>query len=84
MMPDLDRGSRESLDRARVVADLDVLADPERVIEQINHAGEDVSHQSRRAEADGTYDEIRAKYFDYDIYGEAASVAQPLGETSGQ
>jgi arginine/ornithine transport system substrate-binding protein len=35
----------------------------------------------RRIRADGTYGEIRAKYFDCDIYGDA-SVAQPLGETS--
>jgi arginine/ornithine transport system substrate-binding protein len=33
----------------------------------------------RQILADGTYDEIRTKYFDYDIYGDAASVAQPLG-----
>ena len=36
----------------------------------------------RQIRADGTYEEIRTKYFDYDIYGDAASVAQPLGETS--
>jgi arginine/ornithine transport system substrate-binding protein len=33
---------------------------------------------------DGTYDEIRTKYFDYDIYGEAAALAQPPATTSGE
>jgi arginine/ornithine transport system substrate-binding protein len=28
--------------------------------------------------ADGTYQEIRTRYFDYDIYGDAASLARPL------
>jgi arginine/ornithine transport system substrate-binding protein len=37
----------------------------------------------RRIRADGTYEEIRTKYFDYDIYGDA-SVAQPLGETTAR
>jgi ABC-type amino acid transport substrate-binding protein len=38
----------------------------------------------RQVLADGTYEEIRTKYFDYDIYGNAASAAQPLGAASGQ
>jgi arginine/ornithine transport system substrate-binding protein len=38
----------------------------------------------RQILADGTYQEIRTKYFDYDIYGNAASAAQPLGAASGQ
>ena len=38
----------------------------------------------REIRADGTYEEIRTKYFDYDIYGDAGSVAQRLGETSGR
>jgi arginine/ornithine transport system substrate-binding protein len=37
----------------------------------------------RQIRADGTYDEIRTKYFDYDIYGDA-SVAQPLGESNAR
>jgi arginine/ornithine transport system substrate-binding protein len=37
----------------------------------------------RQIRADGTYDEIRTKYFDYDIYGDAA-VAQPLGEINAR
>jgi lysine-arginine-ornithine-binding protein len=37
----------------------------------------------RQIRADGTYDEIRTKYFDYDIYGDA-SVAQPLGEINAR
>ena len=36
----------------------------------------------RQIRADGTYEEIRTKYFDYDIYGDVASVAQPIGETN--
>jgi arginine/ornithine transport system substrate-binding protein len=34
--------------------------------------------------ADGTYEEIRIKHFDYDIYGDAGSLAQPLEDTSEQ
>ena len=34
----------------------------------------------REIRADGTYEEIRTKYFDYDIYGDAASLTQPLEE----
>ncbi len=37
----------------------------------------------RQIRADGTYEEIRTKYFDYDIYGDA-SVAQPLGATTAR
>ncbi len=33
----------------------------------------------RQILADGTYQEIRTKYFDHDIYGDAVAVAQPLG-----
>jgi hypothetical protein len=32
----------------------------------------------RQIVADGTYQEIRMRYFDYDIYGDAPSLAQPL------
>jgi arginine/ornithine transport system substrate-binding protein len=32
----------------------------------------------RQILADGTYDEVRTKYFDYDIYGDAVSPARPL------
>jgi arginine/ornithine transport system substrate-binding protein len=38
----------------------------------------------REIRADGTYEEIRTKYFDYDIYGDAGSVAERLGETNGR
>jgi arginine/ornithine transport system substrate-binding protein len=38
----------------------------------------------REIRADGTYEEIRTKYFDYDIYGDAGAVAERLGETSGR
>ena len=34
--------------------------------------------------ADGTYEEIRTKHFDYDIYGDAVSLAQPLEDAGGQ
>jgi arginine/ornithine transport system substrate-binding protein len=32
--------------------------------------------------ADGTYQEIRSKYFDYDIYGGAVALTQPLEDAS--
>jgi arginine/ornithine transport system substrate-binding protein len=38
----------------------------------------------RQILADGTYEEIRTKYFDYDIYGDAVSLAQPLEDAAGQ
>jgi arginine/ornithine transport system substrate-binding protein len=38
----------------------------------------------RQIRADGTYDEIRTKYFDYDVYGDAVTAARPLGETGAQ
>jgi arginine/ornithine transport system substrate-binding protein len=34
--------------------------------------------------ADGTYQEIRSKHFDYDIYGDAVSLARPLENAGGQ
>jgi arginine/ornithine transport system substrate-binding protein len=38
----------------------------------------------RRILSDGTYDEIRVKYFDYDIAGDADSLAQPVETAVGQ
>jgi arginine/ornithine transport system substrate-binding protein len=38
----------------------------------------------RRILSDGTYEEIRIKYFDYDIGGDAVSRAQPVETAGGQ
>jgi arginine/ornithine transport system substrate-binding protein len=38
----------------------------------------------RQIRSDGTYEEIRRRYFDYDIYGDAVSLAQPLEAADGQ
>ncbi len=38
----------------------------------------------REIRSDGTYDEVRRKYFDYDIYGDDVTVAQPLENQGGQ
>jgi arginine/ornithine transport system substrate-binding protein len=38
----------------------------------------------RQILSDGTYEEIRSKYFDYDIYGDASALAQPLENVNRQ
>jgi arginine/ornithine transport system substrate-binding protein len=38
----------------------------------------------RQIRSDATYEEIRRRYFDYDIYGDAVSLAQPLEAADGQ
>jgi hypothetical protein len=52
-VPQLYRAQREALHRSPNAAALDVLSDTERVIEQKEHAGQNVSHQCLGAEADG-------------------------------
>ena len=60
MVAQLDRAQREALDRALVAAADDVLADPEGVVEQVEHARDDVLDQRLRAEADGDADHAGA------------------------
>ena len=60
MVAQLDRAQAEGLDRALVAAALDVLADPEGVVEQVEHAADDVLDQRLRAEADGDADDAGA------------------------
>src|SRR5439155_11485448 len=52
MVPQLDRANAEAFDGALIIAALDVLADPEGVIHQIEHAGDDVADKGLRAKAD--------------------------------
>ena len=52
VVPELDRAQAEALDRSLVAAALDVLADPEGVVEEIEDAADDVAHERLRAEAD--------------------------------
>ncbi len=59
MVPQLDRAQAEGLDGALVAAALDVLADPERVVEQVEHAADDVLDQRLCAESDGDADDPR-------------------------
>ena len=56
----LHRAQAEDFDRALVAAALDVFADAERVVEQIEDAADDVLDQRLRAEADGDADDARA------------------------
>ena len=56
----LDRAQAEGFDRALVAAALDVLADAEGVVEQVEHAADDVLDQRLRAEADGDADHAGA------------------------
>ncbi len=51
-MAQLDRADAEALDGALVVAALDVLADPESIVEQVEHAGDDVADKILRTKAD--------------------------------
>ena len=43
VMPQPDQADAEPLHRAFVAAGLDVSADPKRVVEQVEHAGDDVA-----------------------------------------
>ena len=52
VVPELDRAQRERFDGPFVAAADDVLADPEGVVEQVEHARDDVLDQGLRAEAD--------------------------------
>src|SRR3546814_4101822 len=52
MMPELHRAQTEGFDDAFVAAALDVLADPEGIVEQVEHAADDVLDQGLGAEAD--------------------------------
>ena len=60
MVAQLDRAQREVLDRAADAAALDVLADPEGVVEQEEHARDDVLDQRLGAEADRDADHAGA------------------------
>ena len=60
MVPQLDRAQREGLHRALVAPGLDVFADAEGIVEQVEDAGDDVLHQRLRAEADGDADDAGA------------------------
>ena len=60
MVAQLDRAQREALDRAADAAALDVLADPESIVEQEEDARDDVLDQRLRAEADGDADHAGA------------------------
>ena len=53
MVAQLDRAQAEGFHRALVTAALDVFADPEGIVEQIEHAADDVPDQSLGTEADG-------------------------------
>src|ERR1700731_1229336 len=52
LMPQPDRAKAEGFDGALVVAALDVLAYPEGVVEEVEHAGDHVANERLRAEAD--------------------------------
>src|SRR6202043_3772227 len=43
LMPQLDRADAEAFDGALIVAALDVFADAEGIVEQVEHAGDDVA-----------------------------------------
>ena len=54
------RADRDVFHRAFDVAEVDVLADPERVVDQEEHARDDIAHQGLRAEADRQADHAGA------------------------
>src|SRR6516225_2287460 len=51
-MPQPDGTNAEAFDGTLVAACLDVLADPESVVHQIEHAGDDIAREGLRAKAD--------------------------------
>ena len=55
-----DRAQGEALDGTAIVAADDVLADPERVVEQVEHPRDDVLDQCLRAETDSDADHAGA------------------------
>jgi predicted phage terminase large subunit-like protein len=59
VMPQPDRADTEPLHGALVAAGLDVFADPERVVDQIEHAGDDVAGEGLRTETDRDADDPR-------------------------
>ncbi len=60
VMAHAQRADRDAFDRSLEAARLDVFADPERVVEQEEHAGHHVAHQRLRAETDRDADHARA------------------------
>jgi hypothetical protein len=61
LMPQLDRADAETFDGALVVAALDVLADAERIVEQVEHAGDDVADKILRAKPDGDAEDAETR-----------------------
>ena len=55
------RANRHALDGALALADIEVFADPERVVEQEKDARQDVANQRLRAEADRDADDSGAR-----------------------
>src|SRR5580693_9178522 len=52
LMPQLDRADAEALDGALVIAALDVFADPKGVVEQVEHASDDIADKILTTKAD--------------------------------
>ena len=52
VVPQLDRANAEAFDGPLVIAALNVLPDPEGVVEEVEHAGDDIADKGLRAKAD--------------------------------
>src|SRR4029077_8413661 len=59
LMPQLDRADAEAFDGALVVAALDVFADAERIVEQVEHAGDDIADKILTTKADRDSDDAQ-------------------------
>src|ERR1700730_2619566 len=59
VVPELDRANAEAFDRTLIIAALDVLADPEGVVHQIEHAGDDIADKGLRAKTDRDPDDAQ-------------------------
>src|SRR5215471_4668458 len=59
-MPQPNRTNAEAFDSALVAPGHDVLADTERVVEQIEHAGDDIANKGLCAKTDRDTDDARA------------------------
>ena len=76
MMAQPDRAQAEQFHSALVAAALDVLADPEGVVEHVEDAREDVLDQGLRAEADGDAEDAGAGDQRHDLHAETRQDGQ--------
>ena len=78
-----DRAHRQAFHHARLIADLHHVADLHGVLQQQEHAGDDVLHQLLRAEADRHADDAGAGQQRGDVHADLAQHHQPGDDRDG-